>query len=236
MERQAIDFQRASEQHRNYETKLCSLGFRVVSLPPAPPLPDAVFVEDTAVVVAELAVIAAPARPSRRNEVHELAKALEPYRPLRFLSDSATLEGGDIILQDKRVFIGLSTRTNVPGACQLQSILRPLGYFTRTVVVSGCLHLSTAASYIGRNTILANPEWVDTSAFEGYEVITLPRSEPWAANVLLVKGTVLMPNAFPQTRALLERSGFAVAEVEISEFQKAEAGITCMSLRFETNL
>jgi len=233
MERQPIDFEKAFQQHCQYEEKLRSLGVRIISLPPAPQLPDAVFVEDMAVVVNELAVIAVPARETRRSEVSVPAQALEAYRSLRFLNDSATLEGGDIIKDHQRVFVGHSTRTNMQGICQLQKILEPIGYSTQPVTVSGCLHLSTGASCIGRNTILANPDWVDTGAFAGYEVIHVSADEPWAGNVLLIHDVVLMPDSFPRTRRLLESRGFPVEVVEISEFQKAEAGITCLSLRFE---
>lgn len=234
LERQAIDYTKACRQHRSYQKFLGSLGINVISLPAESDFPDGVFVEDTAVVVDELAVICVPARPSRRNEIHALARLLEQYRELRFLKESATLEGGDVILDGKTCFVGISGRTNQEGVRQLQEILAPFNYEVRGVHVEGCLHLSTGASSLGSNTILANPKWVDVSALSGYEVIPVPSAEPWAANLIRVGRDVLMPDTFPETRALLEDRGFIVHTTDISEFMKAEAGVSCMSLIFES--
>jgi dimethylargininase len=234
MKRQAINLKRAFHQHRTYVDKLRSLGVKVLSVPSTPWLPDAVFVEDTAVVLPELAIIAAPALHTRRTEVCDVAQLLKLHRDVRFLEGPATMEGGDIIHADKHLFIGESLRTNKQGISQLRDIVSSFGYATQSVRVSGCLHLSTGAAYIGRNTMLVNPAWIGVNAFNNYEAIVVSPDEPWASNVLNIDGNILMPDSFPHTRARLERRGFTVEVIDISEFQKAEAGVTCMSLRFES--
>lgn len=234
MERQAIDYEKACRQHRDYQKCFESFGINVIALPAEAGFPDGVFVEDTAVVLDEVAVICVPARPSRRNEIHALAHLLERYRLLMFLRDSATLEGGDVIRDGKTCFVGISGRTNREGVQQLREILGSFNYEVKVVPVEGCLHLSTGASSLGGKTILANPKWVNVSAFTGYEIIPVPPAEPWAANLVRIGKDVLMPDTFPETRALLEDRGFIVHATNISEFMKAEAGVTCMSLIFES--
>jgi len=233
MERQAIDYEKACQQHSEYQRFLEAQGLNVISLPPELDFPDGVFVEDTAVVVEEVAVVCIPARQSRRGEVHSLAGVLENFRALKFLEGAATLEGGDVIIHDKTCFVGSSGRTNQQGVQQLREILRPYDYDVRSVPITGCLHLSTGASSLGERTILANPDWIDVSAFSGYEIVPVPPHEPWAANLLHFGNSIVMPAAFPDTGKLLQERGFDVHTVDISEFMKAEAGVTCMSLIFE---
>lgn len=234
MERQTIDYRKACKQHQEYESILQSLGFGVLSLCQQPHLPDAVFVEDGAVVVDEVAVISLPARASRRGEVHSLAQTLGQYKPIEYLQGDAYLEGGDVIQDGKTLYVGLSTRTNLQGASQLRKILSRYNYEVRTVTVSGCLHLSTAASCLPSGVVLANPRWVDTTVFTGCEIVNVPASEPWGANVLMLDDTIIVPQACQETGTLLRQRGFAVRMIDISEFQKAEAGLTCMSLLFDT--
>ncbi|HEX3153666.1 MAG TPA: arginine deiminase-related protein [Candidatus Angelobacter sp.] len=232
MERQSIDYQKACKQHQQYETVLQNLGLELVTLCQQPQLPDAVFVEDGAVVVDEVAVIAIPARASRRGEIHTLAAALEQFKSIEFLTGSASLEGGDVIQDGMTLYVGLSTRTNLEGATQLSGILSPHGYEVKTVKVSGCLHLSTAVSCLNPGVFLLNPLWVDTGAFSGCEIVNVPAAEPWAANVLVLDHMIVIPEACLETAALLRQRGFTVTTIDISEFQKAEAGLTCMSLIF----
>jgi dimethylargininase len=235
MERQAIDYRKACEQHKRYTETVKDMGFDVVSLPSQPFFPDGVFVEDNAVIVDEVAVIGTPARMSRRDEVHGLAEVLSRYRHVEYLTAGATLEGGDVIFSGNICYVGQSTRTNHEGIQQLEAILAPFGYEVMPVLVSGCLHLSTGASYLGKDVVLVNSQWVDTSAFRGHETIEVPRSEPWAANVLAFDDIVVLPESHPQTRALLESRGFTTRTIDISELMKAEAGLTCMSLIFEAD-
>jgi len=232
MERVTIDVDKAQEEHSAYEECLRQLGLEIVRLPAAHDLPDAVFVEDTAVVVDEAAVVTRPKLPARQTEVDSMASVLEQYRPLEHIEEDGTLEGGDVIRIDRVLYVGLSARTNQEGIRQLGSILAPYGYEVRAVPVERCLHLKTAATYIGRNTILANPQWVDVHLFTDLDAISVAAEEPEAGNALLVDKTVLLPANFPYTAERLRDRGFTVQEVESNELQKAESGLTCCSVIF----
>jgi dimethylargininase len=234
IDREAIDLERARVQHRVYEETLERLGVRVVSLPPEDDLHDAVFVEDTAVVVDELAVMTAPRLEARRREVSSVAEALARYRPLWFLEGGASLEGGDVMRIRRTLYAGRSARSNAEGIEQLRTALEPHGYGVRAAEFAGCLHLKSACSYLGRNTVLVNPDWVDGGQFGDVNVIEVAASEPAAANVLAVSDVLVMPACYPETRKVLERAGFTVIALDVSELQKAEAGVTCCSLIFET--
>ena len=230
IERQPIDLERAERQHRSYEDLLRRLGADVVSLPEEPDLPDAVFVEDTVVVVDEVAVLTVPRLPSRQPEVETMAAAISPYRPVQRLGGEARLEGGDVVRIGRTVYVGLSRRTNRAGVDGLAALLAPHGYDVRAVEMNGCLHLKTACTYVGRNTMLANRAWVDTAAFGECEIVEVSPDEPDAGNALHLGGALVFPTAFPETRAALERRGFRVETVDVSELQKAEAGVTCCSV------
>ena len=230
--RQPIDVAKAIAQHKGYQACLAELGVRVVSLPAEPELPDAVFVEDPAVVVDEVAVISITGVPSRRPEARSLADALSRYRPIKFLREPATLDGGDVLRIGRRVFAGLSQRTNREGIAQLLDVVWAFDYQVQPVEVKGCLHLKSACSYIGNDTILINQRWIDAERFRGLQLLDVPDEEPAAANALLLKDVVIIPASFPKTRALLEERGFRVRTIDLSELQKAEAGVTCTSLIF----
>lgn len=231
-ERQPIDVAKAIAQHEAYEECLRQLGARVVSLAAEPGFPDAVFVEDTAIVVDEVAVIPVMGAASRRPEAESLARALSVYRPLEFMQSPATLDGGDVMRIGRRVFVGASSRTNAEGISQLRAALAPFDYEVTAVDVRQCLHLKSGCSFIGRNSILVNRELVDVTRLAGFELIDVPASEPRSANVLLIEDVIIVPSAFPQTIALLEARGFIVKAIDVSEFQKAEGGVTCKSIIF----
>ena len=230
--RQPIDVAKAIAQHKAYQDCLAELGVRIISLPAEPKLPDAVFVEDPVVVVDEVAVISIMGAPSRRPEARTLTDALSRYRPLKFLREPATLDGGDVLRIGRRVFAGLSQRTNREGVAQLRDLLQAFDYEVQPVEVRGCLHLKSACSYIGNDTVLINRAWIDAERFRGFELLDVPNEEPAAANALLVNDVVIIPGSFPKTRALLEQRGFCVRTIDLSELQKAEAGVTCTSLIF----
>ena len=230
--REPIDIERASRQHEAYKDCLRELGLDVMSLPAELDLPDSMFVEDTAVVTDEIAVITRPGAISRQPETATIAEALTAYRPLRFITEPATLEGGDVMRIGKVLFVGRTARTNEAGIAQLQEFMRPHDYDVQAVDVTNCLHLKSGCSYIGRDTILVNRSCVDASAFRQLHLLDVPANESAAANALLVGDTVILPAGFPETRALLERRGFSVRVVDVSELQKAEAGVTCCSLIF----
>jgi len=230
LERVPIDPERAARQHAAYRAALRAAGCEVLELPALPGCPDAVFVEDTAVVVAELAVLAWPGAASRRGEVESIAEALAPHRELRRVEAPGTLDGGDVLVVGRRVFVGLSSRTTREGVAQLGALLAPLGYDVRGVAVSGCLHLKSAATRVGDELLLVNPAWVDPAAFAPLPHVPVDADEPCAANALRVGERVILPAAFPRTRERLEARGSTVVPVEVDELAKAEGGVTCGSL------
>jgi dimethylargininase len=231
--RQPIDLAKAKTQHRAYQQLLEKCGARVISLPAEPALPDSMFVEDPAIVLQDLAVILPLGTETRRAEGASIAQALSKFRKLAYVELPGTAEGGDILQAGRRVFAGLSSRTNAEGIRQLAAILAPHGYEVISVKVTGCLHLKSAVTYIGRNTLLANRAWFDTKPFSGFEWIDVDPPEAHAANALAIHDTVIFPASFTRTRARIEQAGFHVTPLDISELQKAESGLTCSSLLFD---
>jgi dimethylargininase len=231
--RQAINLEKAEEQHRAYQRLLEKSGARVISLPAEPELPDSMFVEDPAIVLDELAVVFPLGTESRRPESASIAQALSRFRKVACVELPGQVEGGDILRIGRRLFAGLSSRTNAEGIRQLASITAPYGYEVVSVAVTGCLHLKSAVTYIGRNTLLANRAWFDTKPLAGFEWIDVAVEEPHAANALAIGDTVIFPASFPHTRDRLEARGFHVSPLDISELQKAESGLTCSSLLFD---
>lgn len=231
--RQPIDLAVARAQHRAYEQLLENLGARVVSLPAEPALPDSMFVEDPALVLDELAVIFPLGGESRRPEAASLAAALSRFRKLAYVTLPSALEGGDILRVGRRLFVGLTQRSNIEGHRQLAAILAPHRYEVISVPVTGCLHLKSAVTSLGGNTLLANRAWLDAAAFGGFDWIDADPTEHHAANALALGGTIVFPASFPRTRARIEAAGFHVTPLDISELQKAESGLTCSSLIFE---
>lgn len=225
-----IDVARARAEHAAYERALEGAGCRVLRVPAAPELPDAVFIEDTAVVLDEVAIMARPGAVSRRPEVDVVARTLAGYRPLEAIRSPATLDGGDVLVAGRTVLVGLSARTTAAGAAQLRSIAEPLGYHVRTVPVRGCLHLKTAATAVDDATLLVNPDWVDRADLQGFRVVEVAPGEPHAANVLRVGGRVLMAAGHPATAGRVREQGAEVVEVGVAELMKAESGVTCCSL------
>ena len=230
LERTPIDTDVAALQHADYEACLTRLGCDVVRLPAEPDMPDSVFVEDTAVVFDELAVMARPGAASRRGELEGVSRALRPLRPLSAIGAPGTLDGGDVMIAGRRVFVGLSGRTNQHGLSQLRSLAEPLGYEVTGVPVRACLHLKSAVSELAEGLLLVNREWVDAAVFRGHELLDVAPSEPGAANALRLGVAVVFPARFPLTRRRLESAGLAVEPVDVSELAKAEGGVTCCSL------
>jgi dimethylargininase len=232
LDRQPIDLMAARTQHHAYEEALRALGCEVLSLPADPALPDSVFVEDTAVVFEELAVITRPGSPSRRPEIVTTAVALRPYRPLVRIAPPGSLDGGDVLRVGRTVYVGLTGRTNQAAIDQLTAALSPHDYVIRAVPVHGCLHLKSAATQVAADTILCNPRWVAPAVFAPLRVLEVDGAEPYAANGLLIDNQVLYPTTFPATQRRLEELRIALTLVDVSELQKAEGAVTCCSLVF----
>lgn len=233
IDRQPIDFAIAQRQHADYEQALTNLGAQICRVPAAPQLPDACFVEDNAVVLDEIAVICAMGTESRRPEIDAVAAALMPYRKLARLTPPATLEGGDVLAVGRTLYVGMTARTNEAGIAQLRAIVQPFGYEVRAVNVTGCLHLKSACAFLGRDTILINPDWIDPQVFSGFSILDVPVDEPMSADILRIGETLVFPKAYVSLSALLRDRGFTVQPVDLSEFQKAEGGPTCLSVLFE---
>ncbi|MBK6646783.1 MAG: dimethylargininase [Anaerolineales bacterium] len=233
IERAPIDLDTARAQHDAYVHLLADLGCQVIELPEEPDLPDSVFVEDTAFILPEVAVITRPGADSRRPEVETIIPALAPFRPLLHVAPPATVDGGDVLVAGKNIFIGLSTRSNRGAVDQLNSLLDDYGYKAWGVELKDCLHLKTAVTRVDDATLLINPNWVDPSNFPGFDLIEVDASEPFAANCLPVRGKIIYPTTFPATRKRLEEKGFLIAPVDLSELAKAEGAVTCCSLIVE---
>lgn len=228
--RQTMDWNVATRQHDDYCKVLESLGCELCKLPASPDLPDCVFVEDTCVVLDELAVIARPGADSRRAETPAVAEVLREFRQLYFIEPPGTLDGGDVLRLGRQLYVGRSRRTDDAGIEQLRAMVEPIGYRVVAVAIAGCLHLKSAVSQVGDRALLVNRDRLDPSCFEGMDLIEVHESEPQAANALRIADTVVYPMEFPRTRRKLEERGIQVCPVMMSELGKAEGGVTCCSV------
>ncbi len=226
-----IDPGRAREQHAAYESCLESLGCRVLQIRADERYPDAVFVEDTAIVLEELAILTRPGAGSRRGEVDAVAEVLRGIRPLVRMEEPATLDGGDVLQLGRTLYAGRTPRTNDAGIDQLRDLAAPHGYRVVSVPVNGCLHLKSAVTWIGEDLLLMNRDWVPPALFGGgWRIIDVDESEPAAANGLRIGASVVFPEEMTRTRRRLEAVGVDVRPVPASELAKAEGGVTCCSL------
>ncbi len=233
LRREPIDIGLAVAQHRAYQETLSRLGATVISLSPEPDLPDAVFVEDVAVVLDEIAVITRPGTPSRLPEIAAVEARLADYRPLLRIEEPGTLDGGDVMRVDRVLYVGRSSRTNERGIRQFAAAVGPFGYQVRAVAVTGCLHLKSACSHLGGGLVLVNRDWIAAEALREVDLLDVPPEHPASANSFLVGDTVVMAAGFPATTARVRAAGRSVVTVELSELRKAEAGGSCMSLIFD---
>lgn len=230
LERTPIDVDKARQEHARYEQTLAELGLTVQRLPAAPDLPDSVFVEDTAVVLDQIAVLARPGAASRRPELPSVAAALAAWRPVHRIEAPGTLDGGDVLLLGDEIVVGRSRRTNDDGVQQLARLVAPFGLTVRALAVTRCLHLKSAVTRIGPRALAINPEWIDAAAFPGWDLVTIDPAEPHAANVLWVGDALVVSAQHPRTAERLSRRGWAVHTVPAAELAKAEGGVTCCTL------
>jgi dimethylargininase len=230
LQRTPIDRARAEEQHDAYEDMLRQLGCIVQRLPRTDDLPDSVFIEDTAIVVDECAVITRPGAASRRAETEAVADALRAWRELVYVHAPATIDGGDVLRVGRTFYVGRSSRSNDDGARQLATALAPFGYDVLQADMRECLHLKTAVSTLPDQRLLIDPRCVDARSLGGAQVLHVSPGEEVAANVLVVNDVVVCPAAAPRTRDLLAAEGYRVVTVDASELAKAEGGLTCCCL------
>jgi dimethylargininase len=228
--RTPIDVGLARAQHAAYESALASLSCEIGRIPADDRYPDAVFIEDTAIVLDELAVITRPGAESRRGELDAVAAVLGEYRTLVRMEAPATIDGGDVLQLDHALYVGRTLRTSDEGIVQLRALIAPYGYRVVAVDVDGCLHLKSAVTRVGADVLLMNRRWVSPSIFDGWRIIDVDDAEPAAANALRIGDSVIFPEELPRTRRKLEAEGIDVIAVPAGELAKAEGGVTCCSL------
>jgi dimethylargininase len=229
-----IDVAKAEAQHAAYEQTLANAGFDVIRLPELPDDPDAVFVEDTALLLDGHAIITRPGAASRAGETDSTAAGLAGHFDLHRIN-AGFLDGGDVLRIGRTIYVGLSTRTDAAGANSLAELARPLGYEVIQAHLRDCLHLKTGATFAGPDAsgapvLLYSEASVDPSQFAGVEPLPVDEREAAAANCLRVGKVLILPAGNPRTAEKLAARGFEVVEVDVSELQKAESGVTCMSL------
>ena len=230
LDRVPIDVDLARAQHDAYENALEDAGYRIDRVPSDATMPDAVFIEDAALVFDELAVVTRPGAPSRQGETAAIERALEPYRPVCRIQAPGTMDGGDVLTVGRRVFVGVSTRTNSDAIAQLRRMLAPYGYRVDAVDVRGFLHLKSAVTAVGDNLLLINPSLVPKTAFDGCDFVDVDEREPMAANAVRLRDRLIYPSAFPRTAERLAARGLKIITVDVSELQKAEGAVTCCSV------
>ena len=230
IDRTTIDLDIALAQHHEYVKVLKTLGCNVIELPSEADLPDSVFVEDTAFILPEAAIITRPGADSRKPETDSIVRALKPLIKLVYMREPATVDGGDVLVLGKKIYVGLSTRSNQEAIDQLNKALGEYGYVVTGVQLHDCLHLKSAVTRVDDTTLLINKSWVDTHHFENFDWIEVDPAEPFAANCLPIGKSIIFPTAFPKTRAKLEERGYKIVTVDVSELAKAEGALTCCSL------
>jgi dimethylargininase len=227
------DYTLALAQHAKYAEALERAGLHLTVLEPLPAFPDAYFVEDVAVVTAEVAIIARPGAEARRGEEAIIEPVVAQHLPIARIVNPATLDGGDVLVAGRRVLVGLTDRTNPEGARQLQQILSPHGYQVVAIPVSAGLHLKSSLNLIGQDVLLVTREFAHHDALVGFRLIAVEEGDEYSANVLWVNDHILIPAGYPRTRSLLEPLGRQIVELDMSEMRKMDGGLTCLSLRLE---
>ncbi len=232
VDRAEIDMDLARRQHAAYQQALVDSGCRVIVLPAEDAMPDAVFVEDVAIVLDEVAIMTRPGAESRRGEGRAVAAALSAHRPLRAIEAPGTLDGGDVMRVGRTLYVGQSARSNAAAVAQLREFIAAFGYTVESVPIRDCLHLKSAVTAVADHSLLVNPDWVDVNAFSGFRLIEIDPQEPHAANALRIGDSLIYPSCFPRTQARLQAAGIKVDALDVSELQKAEGAVTCCSLVF----
>jgi len=226
------DYELIIQQHNAYVETLQNLGLEVIVLEPLPDYPDAYFVEDTAVVTTDVAIITNPGAETRKSEVNSIEPILAKYRKTARIEASGTVDGGDVLMADRHFFIGLSQRTNKEGARQLGQILSSYGHSYTCIKVSAGLHLKSSINYIGKNSLIITEDYASKPEFKSYEKIVPDKSEEYVANSLLINENLMLPKGFPLIKKVLIDRGFSIIELNVSEIRKMDGGLTCLSLRF----
>jgi dimethylargininase len=227
------DYTLALKQHHEYVLALEACGLKVRVLPPDDNYPDSTFVEDTALLTEGLAIITHPGAASRKGEVHSMSIVIhEFFDTVAYILDPGTLEAGDVMMVGKHFFVGLSERTNIEGAQQLNSILESHGMKLTVVEIKDMLHLKSGVSYLENNMLLAVEQFESLPAFGHLDILPVPAQEAYAANSVWINDTVLVPDGYPVTMQNIMSAGYEVIVLDMSEFRKLDGGLSCLSLRF----
>ena len=227
------DYDLLVRQHDNYADTLESCGVEVLKLPEMEDFPDSVFIEDVAIVTPFFALITNPGADSSKGETEGLSDILAPYfMDVESIEAPGTLDGGDVLQVGDHFFIGISERTNLNGAFQLILILKKQMLTGSTIQINKLLHLKSGISYLGNNNLLLGEELSDHPSFEEFNLIKVDRDEAYAANAILVNNRIILPAGYPKTKSKIEIEGYQTIELDMSEFQKLDGGLSCLSLRY----
>ncbi len=230
--KEEIDVALAKKQHAEYCVALEKLGLKLISISADNALPDSCFVEDTAVVLGEKAIICNLRVASRAKETAEVARVLKKLKETHYIKPPATIDGGDLLAVEDTIFVGLTARTNREAVIQLRKIMADSNSQIIPVKVRNVLHLKSACTYLGNGYVILSEGHFDTSVLRNCEKIVAPKREKYAADCLSVNGTVLVAKGYPKTRKLIEKAGFPTEALDVSEFRKGDGALTCLSILF----
>jgi dimethylargininase len=229
----APDYDMACEQHDRYVEALRICGLDVDILPANEDYPDSVFIEDVALLTPEAAILTIPGAPSRKGEATDVLPVIRKnYNNIQFIKEPGTIEPGDIMMVGDHYYIGLSKRTNREGAEQMIRILNKYNLSGSLVDFQDMLHLKTGMAYLEHNNLLAAGEFIHSSEFKTFNIIEVDEQESYAANCIWVNDTVILAKGYPGTQKKIRDSGYKTLELDMSEFQKLDGGLSCLSLRF----
>jgi dimethylargininase len=226
-------FDKLLEQHKDYVEALVKCGVKVTHLPASEEFPDSTFVEDTAVLTPDFAVITNPGADSRNGEIKEIEATLKGfYKKFLYIEAPGTLDGGDILQAENHFYIGISERTNEEGALQLKDIFEKEGYKATIIPLKEFFHLKTGIAYLGDNRMVVAGEFVDHPAFDSYDKIVISKEDEYSANCIRVNNYVIIPKGYEETKSKLNEAGYETIELDMSEVRKHDGGLSCLSLRF----
>ncbi len=227
------DYNIALRQHNEYITALDDCGLDVLVLPPDENYPDSPFVEDIALLTSKCAIITNPGAPSRKGETAAIKSFLKKYFwVIEEIRNPGTVEAGDIMMVGSHYYVGISGRTNPEGARQVIKILNKHGLSGSTIEINHALHLKSGVSYLENNNLLAAGEMLTNPEFQGFNIIPVDSDESYAANCIWINGTVFMPLGYPKTRRSVQKAGYQIKDIDVSEFRRLDGGLSCLSLRF----
>jgi dimethylargininase len=226
-------YQLALQQHANYISALKNCGLNVIVLPAENEFPDSTFIEDVALLTPYCAIVTNPGAPSRKGESKNITEFLSQFfNKIEYIKEPGTLDAGDVLQVGQHFYIGLSKRTNMPGARQMQEILENYGFTSSFINVSSMLHLKSGVAYLENGNLVISEMMATIPEFQKYSLIKISSEESYAANCVWINGKVIIPKKYPNAKQLIENANYQTIEVDLSEFRKVDGGVSCLSLRF----